>query len=110
MPNTEISSCIRGYHVYQDIWTPVLYQKLLCQREPGNLEDPFAVVVINNEEIVGYVPRKISALYSMFLNKGEVIEGTVTGPRQYSADLTQGGMEIHFFIGKTRKSSHIILY
>jgi len=41
------------------------------------------------------VQRKISAACYVFLGKtGTTITGTVTGPRCYSHDLPQGGMEI----------------
>ena len=39
----SFSTCIRGYHVYQDEWTPMLDETLLCCRELANVHDPFAV-------------------------------------------------------------------
>ena len=46
---------------------------------------------------MGHMPRKISAV---FLGKtGVTITGTVTGLRQYSHDLPQGGMEVMKFAG-----------
>ena len=72
----------------------MIHEELSCHREPSNMEDPFAVAVINNDMIVGHVPRKISAMCSMFLRKGGVILCTVTGTRRYSSDLAQGGMEV----------------
>ena len=57
--------------------------------------DPFAVAVCKGTTVVGHVPRKISAACYVFLGKtGATITGTVTGPRRYSHDLPQGGMEI----------------
>ena len=42
-----VDSDIRGYHVYKDIWVPILIGEILfCEqelREPGNEEDRFAV-------------------------------------------------------------------
>ena len=32
----EMSSCIQGYHVYQDTWTPVIGKQLVCRREDSN--------------------------------------------------------------------------
>lgn len=91
---TEILSCVRGYHVYCKIWTPYINETLVCHRELGNLEDPYAVAVVKDDDIVvGHIPRKISTMYSMFSKKGQII-CTVTGRRQCSADLPQGGMEI----------------
>ena len=35
------ASCVRGYHVYQEIWTPSEGETLICSRETSNREDPF---------------------------------------------------------------------
>ena len=43
---TTFSTCIRGYHVYQDEWTPILDETLSCCRELANVRDPFAVKVM----------------------------------------------------------------
>ena len=79
----EISSYIRGYHAYQDVWQPALGEILLLQREPTNAKDSLAVSVMkSNNTIVGHVPANLSALFSHFLmrtcNKG-IVE--VTGAR-----------------------------
>ena len=81
---------------------------LTCRRETGNIEDPYAVAVIKDENdateaVVGHVPRRISTMCSMFLRRDGVIVCTVVGPKRYSADLVQGGMEIpckYLFTGK----------
>ena len=104
MESVDLTSCVRGYHVYQDRWAPVLNERLSCKHEPGNLEDPYAVAIVNAGTVVGHVPRKISTVCCMFLRKGGTIECTVTGSKQYSADLKQGGMEIpckYSFRGET---------
>lgn len=36
----------------------------------------------------------MSAMFSLFLGKGGTITCSITGPRRYSADLAQGGMEV----------------
>jgi len=35
----EIKSVVRGYHVYQDLWSPQLGEVLPIEREPTNKED-----------------------------------------------------------------------
>ena len=67
MNSIVISSCIRGYHIYQDRWTPVNDEELRCQRERGNIQDLHAVAVLKDDIVVGHVLRKISTLSSMFL-------------------------------------------
>ena len=80
MASWSIDSCVPGFHVYQDIWTPVLHEELLCQRETGNIED---VAVKKNGCVVGRVPRKVSAICSTFIQRGGCIIYTVTGSRRY---------------------------
>ena len=41
-----ISSVVRGYHAYKDIWQPDVGEELQCQRAVGNLVDAFAVAVM----------------------------------------------------------------
>ena len=48
---------------------------------------------------MGHLPRAISSVCYLFLGKpGSSISCKVTGPRKYSHDLPQGGMEIHYII------------
>jgi len=90
-----IPSCIRGYHVYGEVWTAVLGEQLYCEREVGNVVDQYAVAVKNDAgTIVGHLPQKISRLCSIFLTGGGTITATVTGLRRYSSDLAQGGLKI----------------
>ena len=42
-----ISSVVRGYHAYKDIWQPDVGEELRCQRAVGNLVDAFAVAVMS---------------------------------------------------------------
>ena len=59
---------------------------------------------------MGHVPRNISSVCSVFLLRGGVIECKVTGPKRYSVDLPQGGLElpcILTFIGSCEKISKI---
>ena len=70
-----VEAMIRGYHEYQSIWEAEIGENLTCIREPGNVRDPYhtyAVAVIKPESstIVGHVPRKLSAICSLFLRKG----------------------------------------
>ena len=95
MEEFEKASCIRGFHVYQDNWTPILGERLVCKNEPDNPRDRYAVAVCKaGDEIVGHLPRNISTMCSIFIRRGGIINCTVSGRRQYSRDLPQGGMEI----------------
>ena len=32
-------TCVRGYHVYKDIWAAAIGEVLVCSREPANVAD-----------------------------------------------------------------------
>ena len=81
MNSLVVSSCVRGYHINQDRWTPTTDEELSCQRELANFEDPNAVVLLKNDVVVGHVPRKINTMCSMFLRKEGVMKCTITGPK-----------------------------
>ena len=52
-----VDCCMRGFHVYQEIWTPVIDECLHCKRERDNVEDRHAVAVCKSLDImVGHVP------------------------------------------------------
>ena len=79
----------------REIWTAVLGEVLITERELHNVADCYAVAVKKHSgETVGHLPRKISRLCSMFIDQGGDITCVVTGNRRYSSDLAQGGLEI----------------
>ena len=41
--SVETMSYVKGYHVYKALWTPVIRECLLSQREPDNREDKYTV-------------------------------------------------------------------
>ena len=76
-------------------WSSRIGEVLLCKRERINPHGPFAVAICKEDSTVGHIPRTISSVCCMFLRKpGSSISCRVTGPRRYSHDLPQGGMEI----------------
>ncbi len=50
----EISSFIRGYHVYKDIWSPVREELLLVKQETNNSHDSSAVAIMKENVHVPY--------------------------------------------------------
>ena len=94
MASFSVESMIRGYHIYKDIWVAADGQVLQTRREVSNMHDPFAVAVIKDGTIVGHLPRKQSAICSLFLRRYGTISCQVSGSRRYSSDLPQGGLEI----------------
>ena len=47
MDTHEVVSCVRGYHIYGNIWIPSVGDLLSCERESGNLNDLYAVAIKN---------------------------------------------------------------
>ena len=69
-----VESCVRGFHVYQGIWIPTAGERLPCETEDSNASDPYAVAVKKDVQVIGHVPRKISAVCSLFIQT----QGTLT--------------------------------
>ena len=58
----EVSSVIRGHHVYKHNWSPFNGEELTCLREEDSDKDRYAVAVTRSGSgVVGHVPRGISA-------------------------------------------------
>ena len=102
----SVEAMIRGHHVYKEIWIPVEGEILSCMREVGNSRDPMAVAVKKGSDVVGHVPRKISAVCSIFLRRGGTINCRVAGHRRYSSDLEQGGLEVPCVLTFSVSSPH----
>ena len=57
--------------------------------------NPYAVAIKRRSEVIGHVPRKISAMCSLFMQRrGSVICRIIDIHHQYSSDLLQGGLQI----------------
>ena len=94
MYSFSLTTAVRGFHVYQDVWEPTIGEVLSCERDIGNSHDTFAVAIKNSSEVVSHVPRFFSSICSIFIRRGGEIVCRITGTRRYSADLPQDGMEI----------------
>ena len=67
-----------------------LGQFLICEQEPENEYDLFAVVVkTKQKETVGHLPIEISKTVNKFLNEGGEVEAEVIGSR-FNARLRKG--------------------
>ena len=77
----EMNVCVRGFHVYQDTWTPLIGEQLVCRREDSNQRDQYAVAVLKGKEIVGHVPWYMSAACSLFMRRGSSVYCTITERR-----------------------------
>ena len=50
-------SMVHRYHEYQHIWETVVGKTLPCNREVGNIHDPYVVSVKKGDLAVGHVPK-----------------------------------------------------
>ena len=57
---------VRGYHVYKDIWIPVVREEFQCLREGRNQLDPFAVAVMRGGTVISRVPKKFCPFVPAF--------------------------------------------
>ena len=77
---------VHGFHVYRDLWVPLLHEVLQTEQEFGNEEDQHAVTVIesvsssdSSQQTVGHVPRSISRICLYFLQHDGEIKCEITG-------------------------------
>ena len=89
--------CIRGYHVYREVWEAAVGETFECAVEPGNAHDKFAVAIEKDGIVIGHLPRKVSRVFALFLKRGGAINCTVTGRQRHLADLPQG-LEIPYVV------------
>ena len=94
MAEYEGACCVRGYHIYREIWAAAVGEVLVCEREQRNAADRYAVAVKKDGTVIGHLPRKVSRVCSLFLRRGGTIRCVVAGPRRFSGDLPKGGLEI----------------
>ena len=79
MSSYRMESCIRGFNIYEEVWTPFIGERLGCADERSNREDPFAVAIKRGTETVGHIPRTISCVCTLFLRQRGSISCEVTG-------------------------------
>ena len=55
MEEFERVCCVRGYHVYKEIWEAATGEILICERELHNGRDRYAVAVKKSGTIIGHL-------------------------------------------------------
>ena len=88
---STFQSFATGHHTYKDIWSPIIGEMVLCERELNNQYDQHAVRLIVDGRTVGHVPREISRACSYILTAGGSMYGVVTGGRE---NRRQNGLEV----------------
>ena len=83
METFAFASAVRGYHVYPDVWKPLIGGKLVAKRELNNPIGKHAVKVVPGNETVGHLPREFSRIASYFLACSGEISVEVIGRRRH---------------------------
>ena len=89
--------CVRGHHVYQSKWEANVGSELTVCKEtrPGALvEDKYAMALKYGDVTVGHVPKFLSKITYFYMKSGGEVSVRITGKRQHTKDLPQGGMEL----------------
>ena len=98
----EIHCASHGFHVYREVWGPVLGESLEMEQDYGNVHDPFSIAIkavsrerlTNFEKLVGHIPREISRFCHYFLNYGGALEGCLRDVKYRPSPIPNGGLEI----------------
>ena len=102
----QLSSVVRGHHVYKSIWTPNIGQVLENAAEVSNTEDSHAVAVLYQGNTVGHMPREISKISWFFLMHGGDISCEIVGRRRRSP-IPGKGLEVPCKYTFSRKPAFI---
>ena len=94
--NFEFESAVRGYHYYRKYRSPKEHKTLNCYHEPGNPFDIFAIKTCSHRSLqpVGHLPREISRLTKLILDRGAEVEAKLTSNQYRCSPITQGELEI----------------
>ena len=91
---------LRGFHVYKEVWSPIVGEQLKCCYERNNCYDRYAIAATKRlrcrlaDSAVGHLPREISRAKSFFLLRGGVVCAKFIDKNHRRSPIVQGGMEI----------------
>ena len=80
--NMVFNDVIAGYHVYKDVWDPILKEELVCERESQNAHDQNAIKLLKGRVIGGHVPWHLSRVFLYLLPSQVLGLWTLIGARQ----------------------------
>ncbi len=103
---------LRGYHVYQTVWTPTLNESLPTIHESDNDKDCYAIAARKRlpgsallESTVGHLPKEISRITRFIMLHGAIVTAKVMDTHHRRSPLVQGGLEIPIEVTVTMKYS-----
>ena len=75
------NSIVMGHHVYKNVWTPSVGERLQLRRQDDSDYDNHAVSIVKAETIVSHVPREMSHIFWHFIRHGWSVGCEITGRR-----------------------------
>ena len=67
----EYQAAVRGFHVYQKSWQPIVQQTLYCSHEKENPFDCFAIKTCDADgNTVAHLPMEVSGVTKFLLDRG----------------------------------------
>ena len=108
---TEVTSIIRGHHVYKEVWDAAIGEMLEAAsigREEAKEYDKYAVGLYKKDILVRHIPIEISSLCFYFISQdpGNKIKALTTGKRQREIGLVVPAKLI--FITNNKRFSEVL--
>lgn len=95
---------LRGFHVYRNVWTPVMDEVLSTIHESHNSYDCYAIAAKKQfpghltSTTVGHLPKEISRFTHFIMFYGATVTAKVVDAHHRRSPLVQGGLEIPVLI------------
>ena len=113
----DFCSGLREYHVYRQMWKPLIGQGITFARKEKNPYGRFAMFGSAKipgkigRVVVGHISRELSRYIRYALVSGAIISGKVISDKYKPSPLFQGGLEIPIkvFVGWSNEKSMAIL-
>lgn len=96
--------CVRGYHVYKDIWEAAIDEELQCERKTRNTKDIHHSCEKRWHGGWTSTGKNLSTSFDFSTKRKHCC---VSSRRRYSADLPQGGLEVPCVLRFTGQSSDV---
>ena len=89
----SFSSAVRGFHVYRDVWRPVIGEQHACVHEGDNPYDIFAIKVCETggDRAVCHLPMEIYRVTKCLIERGFNVVANVISDYYRRSPLIKGG-------------------
>jgi len=71
-------NCIRGYHVYKKVWAATVGEAFVCEREPQNLSDRYAVAVKKRRNCHRtFTSKAVACVFAVFATRKYTVASVI---------------------------------